>query len=220
LDKETRKEIARRAASAAGRGGKHTANYIGKWVLMPVAIIAAIAIVAIPYLAHQVKEAITGPTLSPQMQLDEANRRCALTAAYHDGQTKLERLGAAMAHINLAKATGKTTSQIYEDFQTLVIPGGKVASVRSCTFDYSAYHLTKAQRGNWSIAELALDECLKDQSKCFKENPWLACVKYEIRNTWKAATPTPDYRLRSDPRVKRVYPENPGPNDAEFFCDK
>jgi hypothetical protein len=224
MEDNRRSGLGRRVASAAGRGGKHAANYFGKWVLAPIAMVAAVVVAlvffAIPYLTGQMKDTFTGPKLTPKVQLNQANRRCALVAAYHDGQSKLERLGAAMAHINLANAKGMTTSQIYERFLTLVIPGEKVISVRSCTADYIGYGWTMAQKGNWSAGEIALDDCLRDESRCLEEHPWLSCVKYEIRNTWKKATPKPDYRLRTDPRVRRVYPENPGPNDAEFFCDK
>jgi hypothetical protein len=231
---ENKPGLGRRAASAAGRVGvkvgKHSAAWIGRNVIVPavvtLALIAGLTYIFLPYIGAQIakvptslSEMLFGVKLPPQVQLDEANHRCAITAGYHDGETKIERLGAEMAHINLATATGKTVSQIYEDLQTLVVPGSKVASIRSCTFDYNWYHFTRAQKGKWSQAEIALDGCLDNRSKCFKDNPWLQCVKYEIRNTWRGATPGPDYTLRSDTRVKRVYPENPGPDDAEFFCD-
>ena len=219
------KEIAKRAGAAAGRLGSritgHTFRWIGLYICAPVAIVLGLILgmrwLLLPYIAESVKEVISGPTLPPKIVLGQGNRRCALVAAYHDGWTRIERLGAAMAHIHLANKRGLTTAEVYEGFLTLVVPNSNVLSQRSCTVDYVAYGWTKAQQAIWSVGEIALDECLADQPKCFTEHPWLATVQYEIRNTWKGATPSPDYRLRTDPRVKRVFPENPGPDDAEFF---
>jgi hypothetical protein len=224
----------RRAASVAGKAGAHvgkkSAAYFGRYVILPIVVTLAIfagftwillpnVVSMIASLPSAISTLIRGPQLPPKLQLEKAEKRCALTAALQDGRTKIEKLGAAMATINLAESLGLTTCQVYNGYKTLAIPGGKVLAVpRSSTLDYQAYVNTDSGLAQYNVGRLALEECANDLDACFQKYPWLKCVKYEIRNTWKYAFPPPDWHLRSDERVKRVYPEHPKPGEAEFFC--
>lgn len=213
-----------RVASSVGRG---IVRFIGLYIVAPLVVVYALFFIALPKVGDQllnvpgsILRKFTGPKLPPKDQLDEANRLCALVAAYHDGRTEIERLGAAMAHINLAKASGLTVAEVYNDFGTLKVPEDDLTAARSCTADRLAYGWSSAQKGKWSAGVIALDNCLRDREACFKKHPWLKCVQFEIRNTWEYSLPFPDTRFRTDKRFVRVYPENPKSGDAEFFCLK
>jgi hypothetical protein len=164
---------------------------------------------------------LNAPELPPKEQVTQTEEYCAQLAGYDDGATDDERLAIAVATINRARASRRTTCEVYKSFASLIGPERQplVQWHRETQVMYAVSKLSADRLALFNQTGLLLKKYLADPTEDVKRFPWLTCVEYYRRSTWRWATPWPDKSLGTD-STKLVWIssfDNDGVR-AEFFC--
>jgi len=221
MESENKPGMGRRAASVAGRGGKHVANYFGRWIILPATVASIIVVAGLHVLTG--KFPWTG-TIDPSkvemspVQIEQVELDCGLRLGWEDGQTDEERFFSLVAAYNRSKIMKTGFCDIARKFWTLRAENHPVWN-----WEYRPYKEADKVSSDWTPDQLAqynklkssFQDYLKDPAKQQQAYPWLACVFAYQRTTYPGLLPWPDSRL--DTTARLVHTSASG---AKYYCPK
>ena len=181
------KNVGKASARVVGRGFGHMAAFVGKWIVMPVALMLALIWYGIPFLGEQLKDAVVGAKLPPRTELSAREEKCWYTAITDDSGDDIEaQVYIARVYKNSAdELTGESRyCPTYENFRITMAPTQKPEEAKSPRGVDTMYRYHYLWRYDRQLSAKAIVQRAKQGDSTLwdeKAYPWLKCGKWITR---------------------------------------